>query len=113
MAQPGDKICSYLALDQRWNVYNDVDSRTFVASNIACVTITKKPSLQLIGSDSYAKDGFTGSDVRENIVPSTDKRGSYSQYGLLTGDGRTTMFTKRITLFYFTIFINKIIIIQY
>lgn len=86
LAQPGDKICSYLALDQRWNVYNDVDSRTFVASNIACVTITKKPSLQLIGSDSYAKDGFTGSDVRENIVPGTDKRGSYSQYGLLTGD---------------------------
>ena len=86
LAQPGDKICSYLALDQRWNVYNDVDSRTFVASNIACVTITKKPSLQLIGSDSYAKDGFTGSDVRENIVPGTDKRGSYSQYGLLTGN---------------------------
>ena len=86
LAQPGDKICSYLALDQRWNVYNDVDSRTFVASNIACVTITKKPSLQLIGSDSYAKDGFTGSDVVENIVPGTDKRGSYSQYGLLTGD---------------------------
>ena len=86
LAQPGDKICSYLALDQRWNVYNDVDSRTFVASNIACVTITKKPSLQLIGSDSYAKDGFTGSDVMENIVPGTDKRGSYSQYGLLTGN---------------------------
>lgn len=86
LAQPGDKICSYLALDQRWNVYNDVDSRTFVASNIACVTVTKKPSLQLIGSDSYAKDGFTGSDVRENKVPGTDKRGSYSQYGLLTGD---------------------------
>ena len=85
LAQPGDKICSYLALDQRWNVYNDVDSRTFVASNIACVTVTKKPSLQLIGSDSYAKDGFTGSDVRENIAPGTDKRGSYSQYGLLTG----------------------------
>ena len=85
LAQPGDKICSYLALDQRWNVYNDVDSRTFVASNIACVTVTKKPSLQLIGSDSYAKDGFTGSDVRKNIVPGTDKRGSYSQYGLLTG----------------------------
>ena len=85
LAQPGDKICSYLALDQRWNVYNDVDSRTFVASNIACVTITKKPSLQLIGSDSYAKYGFTGSDVVENMVPGTDKRGSYSQYGLLTG----------------------------
>lgn len=92
LAQPGDKICSYLALDQMWNVYNDVDSRTFVASNIACVTITKKPSLQLIGSDSYAKDGFTGSDVRENIVPGTDKRGSYSQYGLLTGGTKVTNF---------------------
>ena len=92
LAQPGDKICSYLALDQRWNVYNDVDSRTFVASNIACVTITKKPSLQLIGSDSYAKDGFTGSDVRENIVPGTAKRGSYSQYGLLTGGVGVTNF---------------------
>ena len=86
LAQPGDKICSYLALDQRWNVYNDVDSRTFVASNIACVTVTKKPSLQLIGSDSYAQYGFTGSDVMENMVSGTDKRGSYSQYGLLTGD---------------------------
>ena len=92
LAQPGDKICSYLALDQRWNVYNDVDSRTFVASNIACVTITKKPSLQLIGSDSYAQYGFTGSDVMENMVSGTDKRGSYSQYGLLTGDTKVTNF---------------------
>lgn len=92
LAQPGDKICSYLALDQRWNVYNDVDSRTFVASNIACVTITKKPSLQLIGSDSYAKEGFTGSDVRENMVSGTDKRGSYSQYGLLTDKVGVTNF---------------------
>ena len=92
LAQPGDKICSYLALDQRWNVYNDVDSRTFVASNIACVTITKKPSLQLIGSDSYAKYGFTGSDVMENMVLGTDKRGSYSQYGLLTDKVGVTNF---------------------
>ena len=92
LAQPGDKICSYLALDQRWNVYNDVDSRTFVASNIACVVVTKSPNLNLSGSDSYAKDGFTGSDVRENIVSGTDKRGSYSQYGLLTGDTKVTNF---------------------
>ena len=87
LAQPGDKICSYIAIDNNWSVKNDQSADTFRASNIACVVVTKSPNLNLSGSDSYAKDGFTGSDVRENIVPSTDKRGSYSQYGLLTGDG--------------------------
>ena len=86
LAQPGDKICSYIAIDNNWSVKNDVSADTFRASNIACVVVTKSPNLNLSGSDSYAKDGFTGSDVRKNIVPGTDKRGSYSQYGLLTGD---------------------------
>ena len=86
LAQPGDKICSYIAIDDNWSVKNDQSADTFRASNIACVVVTKSPNLNLSGSDSYAKDGFTGSDVRENIVPGTDKRGSYSQYGLLTGD---------------------------
>ena len=86
LAQPGDKICSYIAIDNNWSVTNDKSADTFRASNIACVVVTKSPNLNLSGSDSYAKDGFTGSDVRENIVPGTDKRGSYSQYGLLTGD---------------------------
>ena len=85
LAQPGDKICSYIAVDNNWSVRNDQSADTFRASNIACVVVTKSPNLNLSGSDSYAKDGFTGSDVRENIVPGTDKRGSYSQYGLLTG----------------------------
>lgn len=87
LAQPGDKICSYIAIDNNWSVKNDQSADTFRASNIACVVVTKSPNLNLSGSDSYAKDGFTGSDVRENIVPGTAKRGSYSQYGLLTGDG--------------------------
>lgn len=87
LAQPGDKICSYIAVDNNWSVTNDKSADTFRASNIACAVVTKSPNLNLSGSDSYAKDGFTGSDVRENIVPGTDKRGSYSQYGLLTGDG--------------------------
>ena len=87
LAQPGDRICSYIAVDNNWSVKNDQSADTFRASNIACVVVTKSPNLNLSGSDSYAKDGFTGSDVRENIVPGTDKRGSYSQYGLLTGDG--------------------------
>lgn len=86
LAQPGDKICSYIAIDNNWSAKNDQSADTFRASNIACVVVTKSPNLNLSGSDSYAKDGFTGSDVRENIVPGTDKRGSYSQYGLLTGD---------------------------
>ena len=85
LAQPGDKICSYIAVDNNWSVKNDQSADTFRASNIACVVVTKSPNLNLSGSDSYAKDGFTGSDVRENIVSGTDKRGSYSQYGLLTG----------------------------
>ena len=92
LAQPGDKICSYIAIDNNWSVTNDVSAPTFRASNIACVVVTKSPNLNLSGSDSYAKDGFTGSDVRENIVPGTDKRGSYSQYGLLTGDTKVTNF---------------------
>lgn len=85
LAQPGDRICSYIAIDNNWSVKNDQSADTFRASNIACVVVTKSPNLNLSGSDSYAKEGFTGSDVRENIVPGTDKRGSYSQYGLLTG----------------------------
>lgn len=92
LAQPGDKICSYIAIDNNWSVKNDVSADTFRASNIACVVVTKSPNLNLSGSDSYAKDGFTGSDVRENIVPGTDKRGSYSQYGLLTDKVGVTNF---------------------
>ena len=88
LAQPGDKICSYIAIDNNWSVRNDQSADTFRASNIACVVVTKSPNLNLSGSDSYAKEGFTGSDVRENMVPGTDKRGSYSQYGLLTGDDK-------------------------
>ncbi len=92
LAQPGDKICSYIAVDNNWSVTNDKSADTFRASNIACVVVTKSPNLNLSGSDSYAKDGFTGSDVRENIVPGTDKRGSYSQYGLLTDKVGVTNF---------------------
>ena len=86
LAQPGDKICSYIAIDNNWSVRNDQSVDTFRASNIACVVVTKSPNLNLSGSDSYANKGFQGASVSENKVPGTDKRGSYSQYGLLTGD---------------------------
>ncbi len=86
LAQPGDKICSYIAVDNNWSVKNDVSANTFRASNIACVVVTKSPNLNLSGSDSHAKDGFRGASVSESDkVTGTAKRGSYSQYGLLTG----------------------------
>ncbi len=85
-AQPGDKICSYIAIDNNWSVKNDQSADTFRASNIACVVVTKSPNLNLSGSDSYADKGFQGASVsKSDNVPGTDKRGSYSQYGLLTG----------------------------
>jgi hypothetical protein len=87
LAQPGDKICSYIAVDNNWSVRNDQSADTFRASNIACVVVTKSPNLNLSGSDSYANEGFQGASVsKSDKVPGTDKRGSYSQYGLLTGD---------------------------
>ena len=92
LAQPGDRICSYIAVDNNWSVKNDEPAKTFRASNIACAVVTKSPNLNLSGSDSYANEGFTGSDVVENIVPGTDKRGSYSQYGLLTDKVGVTNF---------------------
>lgn len=93
LAQPGDKICSYIAIDNNWSVKNDVSADTFRASNIACVVVTKSPNLNLSGSDSYANKGFQGASVsKSDKVPGTDKRGSYSQYGLLTGDTKVTNF---------------------
>ena len=86
LAQPGDKICSYIAVDNNWSVRNDQSADTFRASNIACAVVTKSPNLNLSGSDSYANKGFQGASVsKSDKVPGTDKRGSYSQYGLLTG----------------------------
>lgn len=87
LAQPGDKICSYIAVDNNWSVKNDEPAKTFRASNIACAVVTKSPNLNLSGSDSYADKGFRGASVnKSDKVPGTDKRGSYSQYGLLTGN---------------------------
>ncbi len=93
LAQPGDKICSYIAVDNNWSVRNDQSADTFRASNIACAVVTKSPNLNLSGSDSYADKGFQGASVsKSDMVPGTDKRGSYSQYGLLTGDTKVTNF---------------------
>ena len=90
--QPGDQICSYLTLDN-WNVINDQSSPSQVASNVACVRVGKRPQIQISGADSYAAGGFTGTSfVASSSLPGGEMRGSYSQYGLMTGSGRITNF---------------------
>ena len=91
LGQPGDQICSYIAADNNWSVYNGTSSNSYAASNIACVEIGKKPQIQLNGSDSYAANGFQGLSDLSNIAINYN-RGSYSQYGLLTNNGTITNF---------------------
>lgn len=84
LGQPGDQICSYIAANENWSVYDGNSANSYAASNISCVRIGKKPQLQLNGADSYAKQGFTGSTGLSDIDLNAN-RNSYSQYGLLTG----------------------------
>jgi hypothetical protein len=98
-AQPGDKICSYLAVNN-WSVIDNNIASTVAASNISCVSIVKKPALHLRGSDSVSGakywgtttntigtsgsiGGFTGSSYNSSI-PLNQVRGSFSQYSLIT-----------------------------
>lgn len=90
LGQPGDQICSYVVLGATWNVYDGVNSGTQLASNIKCVKIGKRPQIQINGSDSYANKGFTGSKYSD--IELNYQRGSYSQYGLLTGSGGSSNF---------------------
>lgn len=90
LGQPGDQICSYVVLGATWNVYDGVNSGTQLASNIKCVKIGKRPQIQINGSDSYANKGFTGSKYSD--IELNYQRGSYSQYGLLTGSGSSSNF---------------------
>lgn len=90
LGQPGDQICSYIAADNNWSVKNNVSSNSYAASNIACVKIGKRPQIQINGSDSYANKGFTGSKYSD--IELNYQRGSYSQYGLLTGSGSSSNF---------------------
>lgn len=83
LGDPGDQICSYIALDDQWSVVDGVNSNNYLASRIKCVRIGKKPQMQITGSDSYAKGGFTGGDY--SAIDININRGSFSQYGLLTG----------------------------
>ena len=83
-AEPGDKICSYVALDN-WAVWNGQVYNSVIASNIDCVDVAKKPQDHVRGGDSKADEGFKGSGY--NNVSLNVNRGSYSQYGLISYNG--------------------------
>lgn len=80
---PGDRICSYIAVDNNWSVKNGISSTSYAASNISCVRIGKRPQIQMNGSDGYAGKGFHSSAY--SAISLNINRGSYGQYGLLTG----------------------------
>lgn len=83
-AKPGDRICSYIAVDQ-WAVTNGVDDGRVRLSNIKCYDVGKKPQLQIRGGDSKSQDGFAGSTFKSTTInPNNKKRGSLSQYGLIS-----------------------------
>ena len=90
LGEPGDQICSYIALDDKWSVSNGTDASSYIASNVSCIKIGKHPSIQITGSDSYANGGFSGSAYSN--VPINSRRGSYGQYGLLTNNGTISNF---------------------
>lgn len=82
--QPGDRVCTYIAVDQ-WAVTNNVDDNRVRLSKVSCYDVGKKPQLQIRGGDSKSQDGFEGSTFKStNINPSNKKRGSFSQYGLIS-----------------------------
>ena len=83
LGNPGDQICSYIAVDNNWSVKNGISSTSYAASNIDCARIGKRPQIQMNGSDSYAGKGFHSSVY--SAISLNINRGSYSQYGLLTG----------------------------
>lgn len=90
LGQPGDRICSYITANSDWSVYDGASSNSYAASNIKCVKIGKRPQIQINGSDSYANKGFTSSKYSD--IELNYQRGSYSQYGLLTGSGSSSNF---------------------
>lgn len=90
VAQPGDKICSYVALD-KWAVTNGEPDPTIKTSTIACVDVGKKPQLQVRGGDSKADQGFEGSTFKSSNAINVN-RGSFSQYGLLSLRGKVNAF---------------------
>lgn len=99
-AQIGDKVCSYLMIDN-WSVVDDIRASTIAASNIVCVEINKKPQIQIRGADAWAggqwtkQDGSTGASdggFDSYDHPEGTNRGSWSQYGVLANNGDISSF---------------------
>lgn len=69
--KPGDRICSYLAID-RWSVYGDENGQQYtpsvLSSPVKCAEVAKHPQIHVRGGDSYADDGFGGSDYGSEDV---------------------------------------------
>lgn len=84
--QVGDQVCSYLALDYRWAVYDGQTVNSTIASNVKCIRIAKNPQMQINGSDSQAERGFVGS------AATTSERGSWTQYAQLTKSDKSKDF---------------------
>lgn len=83
-AEPGDQICAYIAVN-KWAVWNNVETNTTVASNVACVDIAKLPHTKILGADSYADGKITSSSYYEGNTKNDDQ-GSWSQYGLFSNN---------------------------
>ena len=86
----GDRICSYLIINP-WSVNDNVITPTDAVSNIVCYQIARAPQMQLRGADSFSGARYFGSEPINSpggfraTLPGSTNRGSWSQYGLLSG----------------------------
>lgn len=81
----GDQVCSYIAVDHRWSVHDNDISNYKLASNVVCYRVIRRPTMSIVGGDSYANGGFTAQ-------ASNGFRGSYAQYATIAGDGWVSNF---------------------
>lgn len=88
MGDPGDYVCAYVVAGPNASMVNDKPSDTYIASPVRCVQIAKKPQMQINGSDSYAAEGFLGTEFSGNI----SARGSYTQFSQLTKSEKSSAF---------------------
>lgn len=97
VATDGNQVCSYYQFNGKdfgprpWqsNPSGDPTGRLWCQDIELWVewSAVKHPTIHLTGADSYAKEDFIGSKASaDSNILGADKRGSYSQYGLLTGN---------------------------
>ena len=74
---PGTRICYALSAQPRAE-----DSTQWVYSNPACVTIGKKPKLQIWGGDLISANAVNTGTATKNISGATSTFGSWVEYGI-------------------------------